>query len=316
MFSFRKKQSDAAPRRRQQAGDARRERASEAAEIDQNHTFRRNRTLTGSLSSRVSSATETTGDLKSSRTHAHHLTLQRRKIAGVLMVVLVIAGMIAGLLFNLTATPVVTSSDHALTLEASRYEKAINDYLAVRPIERLRFSLNEERLSDYLRQAVPEVADVEQDGFAYPGATDFTLTMRRPIASWIIGGKQNFVDGEGISFEKNYYETPTVSVIDQSGVQQEAGTAVASSRFLAFVGRVVAEAKTAGLTVEQAIIPVGTTRQLEVKVQGRAYPIKLSLDRGPAVQVEDMEHAIAYFDTHQQTPQYVDVRVSGKAFYR
>lgn len=317
MFSFRKKQSSEAPRRRQQqAGDARRERASEAAEIDQNYTFRRNRTLTGSLSSRVASATESTGDLKSSRTHAHHLTLQRRKIFGVLLVVLAIAAVIAGLLFNLTAKPVVTSSDHALALETSRYEKAISDYLMVRPIERLRFMLNEQRLSEYLRQVVPEIANVEQDGFAYPGATDFKLTMRRPIASWIIGGKQYFVDGEGISFEKNYYETPIVSVIDQSGVQQEAGTAVASSRFLAFVGRVVAEAKTAGLTVEQAIIPVGTTRQLEVKVQGRAYPIKLSLDRPPAMQVEDMEQAIAYFDLHQQTPQYVDVRVSGKAFYR
>ena len=141
------------------------------------------------------------------------------------------------------------------------------------------------------------------------------MAMRQPIASWVLTGKQYFVDGEGIPFEKNYYETPVVSVIDQSGIQQTPGTAVASSRFLAFVGRVVSEAGKYSLVVEQAVIPAGTTRQLEVKVQGRGYPIKLSLDRPAGEQVEDMKNALGYFDA-RQAPQYVDVRVSGRAYYR
>lgn len=315
MFSFRKNKSDGIPRRRQAgSGEVRQERATEA-DLEQNYTFRRNRTLTGSLSSNVSSAAEHTGDLQSSRTHAHHLTLQRRKIGSVLGVVLIIVACLAGLIYNLTATPVVRSSA-ALASESVRYENAINDYLNRHPIERLRFALDNKRLDDYLRVQVPEVAQARQNGYAHPGATDFTVTMRRPIASWIIGGKQYFVDEEGIPFEKNYYETPIVQVVDQSGVQQAPGTAIASSRFLGFVGRIVAEAKLAGLVVEKAIIPTGTTRQLEVVVQGRGYPIKLSLDRLPAVQVEDMKAAIGYFDSKQQTPQYIDVRVSGKAFYR
>lgn len=315
MAIFRKKQSADLPRRRRAAGDMRRERVNEL-EAEQNYTFRRNRTLTGSLSPHVASAAELAGDLQSSRTHAHYLALQRRKLVAVLSAVLVCSAVFAGLLYNLTARPVVTSTDHALALESKRYEDAIDTYLGMHPIERLRPLLNEAQLNEYLRETVPEVASVQQVGFVEFSSTEFTLTMRHPVASWIIGGKQYFVDTEGVSFEKNYYETPAVSVIDQSGVQQNAGTTVASSRFLAFVGRVVAYAKTQGLVIEQAIIPVGTTRELEVHIQGRGYPIKLSLDRPPAEQVEDMQRAIAYFDSKHQAPQYIDVRVAGRAFYK
>lgn len=315
MFSFRKNKSDA-PRRRQAAGDERRERAAEQERESQSqHLFRRNRTLTGSSSSRVSATVERSGDLQSARTQAHHLTVQRRKITGVLGGVLGVALVLCAIIYNVTLTPAIGSSE-ALSLDVKRYEAAIDEYLARHPSERLRPLLNEQRLNEYLRQAAPEVATAQQGGFASIGGTHFELTMRRPIASWILGGKQYFVDDKGISFEKNYFETPVVSVLDQSGVQQAPGAAVASSRFLTFVGRVVAEAKKYNFVVEQAVIPIGTTRQLEIRLQGRGYPIKLSLDRTPAVQVEDMSRAVGYFDARRQTPQFIDVRVSGKAYYK
>lgn len=314
MLPFRKKKSEL-PRRRQTGEIDRHERVREIdAERERNNLFRRNRTLTGSVSARVASATEVNGDLQSPRAQMHHLTLQRRKVGMVLGMVLVIAGALFGLIYSLTVTPTITS-DEALGLDTQRYSKAIDEYLARHPVERLRPLLNEAKLQDYLHQAVPEVKAVERQGFSKLGETNFVMTMRRPIASWVLVGKQYFVDGEGIPFEKNYYETPVVSVVDQSGIQQAPGMAVASSRFLAFVGRVVSEAKKYNLVVEQAIIPTGTTRQLEVKVQGRGYPIKLSLDRPAGEQVEDMKNAIGYFDA-RQAPQYVDVRVSGRAYYR
>lgn len=314
MLPFRKNKKSELPRRRQAAAVDRRERMNELDAERNNNLFRRNRTLTGSVSAKVASATETNGDLQSPRAQMHHLTLQRRKIAMVLGVVMAAAAAVFGLIYSLTVTPTVTSSE-ALGLDEQRYIKAIDEYLARNPVERLRPLLNEANLQDYLHETLPEVKAVKQQGFSRLGESNFSLTMRRPIASWVLTGKQYFVDGEGIPFEKNYYETPVVSVIDQSGIQQAPGMAVASSRFLAFVGRVVSEAKKYGLVVEQAIIPAGTTRQLEVRVQGRGYPIKLSLDRQAGEQVEDMKHAIGYFDT-RQAPQYVDVRVSGRAYYR
>lgn len=314
MFSFRKNKPDA-PRRRQAAGDERRERAAEQDRESQQYLFRRNRTLTGSSSSRVAATVEHSGDLQSARTQAHHLTIQRRKLSGVLGGVLAVMAILCATIYNVTAFPVASSSE-ALNINSQRYERAIDEYLSRHPSERLRPLLNEQRLNEYIRQVVPEVDSVIQEGFASIGGTRFELTMRKPIASWILSGKQYFVDEKGISFEKNYFETPVVSVIDQSGVEQAPGAAVASSRFLTFVGRVVAEAKKYNLVVERAVIPLGTTRQLEVRVQGRGYPIKLSLDRSPAVQIEDMSRVVGYFDSRRQTPQFVDVRVSGKAYYK
>lgn len=312
MHVFGKKKSSTPPRRRQQSGGRR----DTSPDQDQNFTFRRNRTLTGSLSSQVPSAAEPSSDLQSSRTHAHHLALQRRKITAVLGGVLLVAIFLASLLYNFTAYPRIVSSDSIALTETQRYEQAITAYFAIHPAERFRFALDTKELTEYLRQSVPEVSAVRQEGFENLGVTTFSVAMRRPIASWIIGDKQYFVDENGIPFAKNYYESPVVAVIDQSGVQQAAGTAVASSRFLAFVGKVVAEAQKNGLVVQQAIIPTSTTRQLEVRVEGRPYPVKLSLDRGAAVQVEDMKRAVDYFDKRGGAPQYIDVRVSGRAYYK
>lgn len=317
MKLFPKKSVDDVPRRRQQrAGDERRERASERAQ-EASTTFLRNRTLTGSLSVNVSSANELNGDLQSSRTQAHHLTHQRRKLTSALLGTIMVIIVLSALLFDLTVKPVVTSADHAVALDAGRYEQAIQKYLDERPIERLRVALDQTRLTEYLRQTVPEVETVVPDGSAGLGASEFRISMRRPIAGWIIGGKQYFVDEKGVPFDRNYYETPVVNVVDQSGVQQTTGTAIASSRFLTFVGRTVSESKSlTGLVVKEAIIPVGTTRQLQVKLEGRGYPIKLSLDRPVGEQIEDMKHAVEYFDSKKQTPVYVDIRVSGKAYYK
>lgn len=316
MKLFSKKSANEPPRRRQQtAGDERRERALERTQ-ESNTTFLRNRTLTGSLSTSVSSANELNSDLQSSRTQVHHLTRQRRKITSALLGTLAAIIVLSGLLFDLTVRPIVVPADHVMTLDTKRYETAIENYLGQRPIERLRIVLDQKRLTEYLRQTVPEIATVEQNGSAGFGTTEFRLSMRQPIAGWIIAGKQYFVDDMGVPFDKNYYETPSVNVIDQSGVQQSAGTAVASGRFLTFVGRIVSEAKREGLVVKEAIIPTGTTRQLQIRLEGRAYPIKLSLDRSVGEQVEDMKRVVGYFDGKKQTPQYVDIRVSGRAYFK
>lgn len=313
---FRKKASEL-PTRRQggTTGDVRRTVHSDQAS-DQNTTFRRNRTLTGSLSSHVSSAGEPLADLKSPRTHAHDLTRQRRKVGGVFLGVIIICGLFAGLLFEFTARPVVNASDGSISLQQDRYEKAVNDYLAAHPIERLRFVLNRQRLNEYIGRTLSEVISINPEGSAGFGASQFNIVVRKPLVGWLIGSTQYFVDSNGVPFRVNYYDTPSVRIIDQSGIQQAAGTAIASTRFLNFVGRAVSVAHDYGLVVEQAIIPADTTRQIQLRIQSHDYPIKLSLDRPVGEQVEDMQRTIAYLDSKGLKPQYVDVRVSGKAFYK
>jgi hypothetical protein len=117
-------------------------------------------------------------------------------------------------------------------------------------------------------------------------------------------------------FEKNYYETPSVQIIDESGISPEQGSAVASARLLSFVGKVVAQAEEGNYQVTEAILPVGTTRQLEIRLKDVQPLIKLSIDRGAGEQVEDMIRVLRYLNSKGLSPSYVDVRVTGRAVYQ
>lgn len=283
--------------------------------LSDKYAFRRNRTLTGSMSSQVMSTNETGAQLKSSRVQAHELVKKRRHLGGILFLVLGTVVVLLALIYQFTAGVVVKAQDVSMQLDVT-YEKAIQEYFSKQPIQRLRFLLNEEALGGYLRTVTPEVASVKNDGNAGFGKSAFIVTMRTPIAAWKINGDQQYVDTTGTAFSRNYFTTPPVQIVDNTGVEVTTGQAVASNRFLGFVGRVVGFAKTSGYSVQQVIIPAGTTRQVELRLEGVGYPIKFSVDRGAGGQVEDMVRSLRWFSGRNIAPKYLDVRVSGKAFYQ
>lgn len=312
MALFSKKHPD--PPRRQRAAESSGERATESS-LEERYAFRRNRTITGSASSQVTATNEGIAQLKSPRVQAHELARQRRHIGAVLLLVVAGIFVLFGLVSQFTAGVTVKTAELSEQLDTS-YADAIQSYLSSQPLQRLRFLTNTEQLSDYLQTEVPEIASVTVDGSDGFGKTSFVLAMRKPIAGWSINGRQQYVDATGTAFERNFYEKPKVQIVDESGVQVQAGQAVASNRFLGFVGRAVGAAKKAGYTVSKVVIPRGTTRQVQLQLDGVGYPVKLSIDRGPAVQIEDMARAVRWLKAHNQKPKYLDVRVGGEAFYR
>ncbi|HET8883990.1 MAG TPA: hypothetical protein VFM68_00790 [Candidatus Saccharimonadales bacterium] len=314
MALFSKKQPDT-PRRRHQGDTLNSSVRANKESLGERYAFKRNRTLTGSASARVISTSETNAQLKSSRVHVHDLARQRRRIGGILTLVVAGALVLFGLVSQFTAQVVVRASDASLAIDSS-YEEAIEAYLARQPIERLRFMLHTDALNEYLQTATPEVASVRIEGSAGFGKSLFVVEMRQPIAGWSIRGTQQYVDTSGTSFARNYFSTPPVKIIDNSGIQVQAGQAVASNQFLGFVGRVVGLTNAQRHTVARVVIPQGTTRQIELYVKDVSYPIKLSVDRPAGEQVEDMTRAMKWLKDNGRSPEYLDVRVSGRAFYR
>lgn len=308
-MSLFKKKSDI-PKRRLTDIDAR---------IDDQSTkiFRRNRTLTGTTSNRFNSA-NIKSDLESPRAQVHHLVNTRRKIFSVFSAVLLLAVSLWLIVSNFTAAVRidVTGTQISKPVEPSVYEQTIQDYLSVNPMERFRFFLNQSALSDYITSKLPEVESIRQQDTVGVGVTTFTLNMRLPVAGWKTGDRQYYVDFKGIPFERNYYANPDVQVVDNSGISMQKGTAIASNKFLSFVGRVVTLSKSNGYTVTKAVIPANAIRVLEINLKECSYPIKLSIDRPAGEQVEDMVSALRYLSSNGMNPGYVDVRVSGKAFYK
>jgi hypothetical protein len=254
----------------------------------------------------------------STRSQVHHLTTKRRRVGGIFLLVLLGIGVLTLIITQLTARVIVAGSSEPLTttIDADAYEKVINDYLGVNPVGRFRFALDQNGLSQFAAGVTPEVASIKQSGATNVVETRFIMTFRRPVAGWQINGHQYYVDNQGIVFEKNYYETPTLQIIDESGISPEQGSAVASARLLSFVGRVVAQAEEGNYEVTEAILPVGTTRQLEIRLKDVPSLVKLSIDRGAGEQVEDMIRVLRHLNSKGLSPGYVDVRVAGRAFYQ
>jgi len=310
MSLFNNRKSDI-PRRR---GDNR----NETQPSSSSGIFKRNRTLTGSTSVHLN-IVNANSDLESTRVHSHRLTITRRKVSGILLVTIAASAISWFLISHLTASVVVGTTDSAVSkpIEKHIYEKVIQEYLDANPLSRLSFLLDGKNLTSYVSAKLPEVSSVIQGGMAGIGGTNFVVKLRTPVAGWKINGKQFYVDSSGIPFERNYYSSQVVQIVDNSGiVLHDSSVAIASKRFLAFVGRVVYLAKSSGYTVTKAVLPPNTTRELELQLSGYGFYVKLSIDRSAGEQVEDMTNAIRYFVGTGQSPQYIDVRVSGKAFYR
>jgi len=271
--------------------------------------YRRNQTLSGV--SRTSMADTPRGQ-------AHQLTVQRRKVGGLFAIVMVAAILLAILVSQLMAQISVTLSTKQLStsFKGESYEEQVNNYLGLHPAERLRFALNEDALSTYVSAALPEVKSIKVSGVKDIIETEFAVTFRQPVAGWQINGNQFYVDDAGVVFETNYYDAPSVQIVDESGVRPEEGTTVAGSRLLGFLGKVVAQAGERGYIVSQAILPAGMTRELDIQLQDVSTRVKLSTDRGAGEQIEDMTRSLTYLKTKNLAPEYIDVRVSGRAAYK
>ena len=271
--------------------------------------YRRNQTLSG---------VKHTPLAETPRGQAHQLTVQRRKVGGIFSIVLAAVILLAILVSQLMAEVSVTLSTKQLStsFKGESYEKAVDGYLGLHPAERLRFILDEDALSAYISAALPEVESIKVSGVKDIIDTEFAVTFRQPVAGWQINGNQFYVDSSGVVFETNYYDAPSVQIVDESGVSPEEGTTVAGSRLLGFLGKVVAQAGERGYVVSRATLPVGMTRELDIQLQDVSTRIKLSTDRGAGEQVEDMARAITYLKNKNMAPEYIDVRVSGRAAYK
>jgi hypothetical protein len=312
MFGKNKKQSAPVPRRRRISDD---ELGFSPAVAPTQPTeqpagqFRRNQTL--------SSYRHNTPE-ESSRQKAHTLAKQRRRLGGIFAIVAIAVVLLLLLLWQLIAQVNIRTSTKQLTQQfvAAPYEKIIDEYLGVNPAQRLRVALDETSLSQYVSSQLPEVEKLELTGSAGLAESNFSITFRTPVAGWQINGRQYYVDSSGVVFEKNYYQDPTVQIVDESGITPEQGVAVAGTRLLGFLGRIVAGAGERGYVVNRAVLPAETTREVDIFVEGKSTRLKFSIDRGAGEQVEDADRTLTFLSGRGVMPEYIDVRVAGRAAYR
>lgn len=281
------------------------------------YAFRRNRTLTGSLASHVESAGESTSELRSARVKTHDLHAHRKRLGSYLFFSLCFIAGLGWLIYQSIAV-VYVYADTTQVIDEAMYDAKIQEYLGVNFWQRTRMTIDTNALAAYMQgHGCPEVASVSSN-VAYEGfgASGFQLTFRRPVVVWKTGTTKLYVDDQGNAFSRNYYDDPSVEVVDETGIEAQNNQVLASERFLSMIGKVIGRMKDQGYTVNKVILPADTTHQLQISLKGLSYPIKISVDRSAGEQAEDAARAIKYLQSKGITPKYIDVRVSGKAFYK
>lgn len=286
------------------------------------YAFRRSRTLTGTVSPEVKVAAEARSQLKTPRARLHELRLRRKRLIIRLAVTLVFVGILGFLVYDyigLTHTvmyPLPAKVKLTTQPDSEAYIKTIHQYFGSHPFEQFLFSVNDTALSAEVGKAHSEVAAVTAVRDPVSGL-GFAVSLRQPLMVWKTSHGQFYIDAEGKAFTTNKFAEPTLQVSDNSGISAETSGTVVSGRFISFLGQMVAAINQRQMGKVVAItIPPNTTRELDVRLEGRDYPIKTNIDRDPLQQAEDIANALKYFDSKGIKPQYIDVRVENKAFYR
>lgn len=108
--------------------------------------------------------------------------------------------------------------------------------------------------------------------------------------------------------------SPTIEVIDEDA---SIASGHITSRMKEYIGQAEADFRDLGYTPVKAVIPINSIREVDFYLDGYTGFIKMIIDRGTAVSVEDADRVIRYLASiGAGSFSYIDVRIEGKAYWK
>ena len=107
---------------------------------------------------------------------------------------------------------------------------------------------------------------------------------------------------------------PTIEIIDESA---SATGGKITSRMKEYIGQLEADLKAYGLNPTKAVISRDAIREVDFYLDGYTGYIKTVIDRGAGVTAEDADRMLRYLAEQGITDfEYIDLRISGRAFWK
>lgn len=120
-------------------------------------------------------------------------------------------------------------------------------------------------------------------------------------------------EAQPIKIETEIYE-PTIDIIDENATADSNGI---TSRMKDYIGQAESDFRTLGYQPVKATVPSGSIREVDFYLDGYNGYIKMIIDRGTAVSVEDADRMLRYLVGQGITDfSYIDVRIPGKAYWK
>ena len=116
-----------------------------------------------------------------------------------------------------------------------------------------------------------------------------------------------------IVIEEPVSTEPTIEIVDEDA---SAGGHI-TNRMRSYIGQAEQDFRDLGYQPTKAVIPSGAIREVDFYLEGHPGFIKLYIDRDSAVSVEDADRMFRYLAGQGVNDfQYIDVRISGKAYWK
>lgn len=125
-----------------------------------------------------------------------------------------------------------------------------------------------------------------------------------------------FAVRSAVQKEKALLEAKTELEEPKTPIADENDPGKISLKVKQFVARLEKDVQAKNLELARVSLPQGKAREVDVFLVGRGEYYRLSIERGSAEQAEDMERVIRYLKQKELRAEYVDLRVSGRAYYK
>jgi len=140
---------------------------------------------------------------------------------------------------------------------------------------------------------------------------------RAPTLLWQTGNSIYILSADGRAIEQEDEQKPNNLPIihDDANLPVKLGETIVPTHFIGFVTDVFKLLPKQNLSIQTLSVPV-TTNELYVQVSG-GYTIKFDTNRAVEDQLSDLAATLTTLKAQKKQPQeYIDLRVSGKVFYR
>jgi cell division septal protein FtsQ len=175
-------------------------------------------------------------------------------------------------------------------------------------------TLNDDRLGSKLQLADPLLKSV-QVRRRWFHTVIITATLKQPSLGWSSDNQRYLLDRDGTAIGVLPAGSVLPVVNDGSNLPVKTGTRVTTSRFVAFVGELVPALAANGIGATSLDVKE-TTLDLSVTTN-KGYRLIFDTGRTVAEEMADLKAVLGLLATQKKTPaEYIDLRVSGKAYYK
>lgn len=211
----------------------------------------------------------------------------------------------------------LTISDTSYS-DAQTYQTATEKALkAIRNRNKLTF--DERGIANNLKRQFPEINNVTIKLPFIGHIPKIDLDIASPTFSLSSAGKLYIIGSNGVVINADNQQLASASLpslIDQSDININPGTRIIGTETVSFINSLLAQCKFAKVNVASLTLPPDP-HALELRAEGASYFVKFDLEEDPLIQAGQYLAAKNKFDSEGTQPsQYLDVRVSGKIYYK